>query len=219
MSLLNTSTSKMNFLKTVFPFLLGILVLSSCSDPKAEALQMQLDQCIDEKLSIESQFNFCDSCYANLVDTDSILDEKLVVQNLAKALTASLMKLGETREPNEVLRFFSSSFAVTKVNIDLENEAQIARYTAEDFKAHLKEFGRARKHQTFNLQSLEFLSTDLKGNIFNVVFKTRMDIIEGDKLVGRQMGTTTITGRKTDKWYIANLSNIVFDFEASHSWE
>lgn len=129
------------------------------------------------------------------------------VEKFCASLANDLLSALNDKKEDAFLSHFSKEFSVNWV--DVRNQAQIARYTHEDFKKEFKRLMRNDKKLDLKLNSFDFLSSDVKGDLFNATFKISIKETGKDDTRFRN-ATMSLVGRKKGSYKIANLNVFVF---------
>ena len=115
------------------------------------------------------------------------------------------------QDPDEILQFFLSSFSTNQVSVNIDNEAEIAIFSADDFKAYLKKEMR-KKGMSVDMGEITFLDTRIKGEIFTATFRNTTKVYNRNQLIYNRAIVSTITGRNQDGWKIGNYSWVAIDY-------
>ncbi|RLD22482.1 MAG: hypothetical protein DRI71_07450 [Bacteroidetes bacterium] len=134
-----------------------------------------------------------------------------MVANLKKAFN----NIYQDKNPDKILRFFLPSFSTKHVTINIDNEAEIALFSSEDFKKFLKKQIR-EKGIFIEMEKITFLDTQIKGEIFTTTFKNVAKVYRNNTLITNRVIVSTITGRNKDGWKIGNYSWVSIDYAAKN---
>ena len=139
------------------------------------------------------------------------------LRSFCKTITADFINLEKLENQNDLLENLAPSYSVNWVIVK-GNEAQVARYTNNDFKKALKKIGKEGKKLHLELVKLDFLAYDFNGELFNATYKVYLNEFSNDKLIGKRSATFSIAGRKKESYKVANLNTFIFSFGPSHIW-
>ena len=137
--------------------------------------------------------------------------DEAAVQKMVANLKKAFNDIYQDKDPDKILQFFLPSFSTNQVTINVDNEAEIALFSSEDFKAFLKKQMR-EKGVTIEMGKIAFLDTQVKGEIFTTTFKNTARVYKNDILIINRAIVSTITGRNQDGWKIGNYSWVAIDY-------
>jgi hypothetical protein len=133
------------------------------------------------------------------------------VQKMVANLKTAFNNIYQDKNPDIILQFFLPSFSTNQVTIDVNNEAEIALFSAEDFKSFLNKQMK-EKGMSMEMGKIIFLDTQIKGEIFTVTFKNNAKVFKNNTLLSNRSIVSTITGRNQGGWKIGNYSWVSIDF-------
>jgi hypothetical protein len=137
--------------------------------------------------------------------------EEAAVQKMVINLRGAFNTLHQDKDPDKILQYFLPAFSTNQVTIDVNNEAEIALFTADDFKSFLKKQMREKGMST-EVGKITFLDTQIKGEIFTTTFKNSANVFKNNALISNRSIISTITGRNQNGWKIGNYSWVSIDY-------
>ncbi len=137
--------------------------------------------------------------------------EEAAVHKMVNNLKTAFNNLNMERSPDKILQYFLPSFSTNQVTINIDNEAEIALFSAEDFKSYLKKQMKA-KGTLVVMSNITFLDTRIKGEIFTTTYKNQAKVFKDKTLINNRAIVTTITGRNQGGWKIGNYSWVSIDY-------
>ena len=140
-------------------------------------------------------------------------DEK-AIQNMVHQMHASWKNLMSNKDPNEILKYFTPKFSVSRIAVETDNTAQISRFSHVDFRSYLKGEVIGEKGLSYEFGNVHFLSTEIKEDTyFNVAYKCNMRTYKNHKVLEKNSLQVTITGKKVNGiWRIASYSWVAFKY-------
>lgn len=137
----------------------------------------------------------------------------VAVQKMVTDLQKAFNNIYQEKDPDKILQFFLPSFSTNQVSINIDNEAEIALFSAEDFKSFLKKLMR-EKGVSIEMEKITFLDTQVKGEIFTVSVKNQAKVYKNNTVISNRSIISTITGRNQNGWKIGNYSWVSIDYPA-----
>jgi hypothetical protein len=148
------------------------------------------------------------------IDEDPNLEDDVVkLGKLALQLDQALFDvLNGDAEMASIRKYFLPRFSANFVSVNKEGVGQIAIVTHENFGEHLANY--TDEQTSFKIVNIDFLDTEIAGNVFNLGYKTIVEVYVDGKLFAMQSILTTLTGRR-DKynWKVGNYSSTSIEFE------
>ena len=208
--------------KTLSIILFLAVLLPACNNgsTSSEELTATLNELKDANAIIDSlrQIN------AGLEDKNQLLAEnnnkkkgpaltrnEAAIQEMVKNLKTAFNNIYQDKNPDKILQYFLPSFSTNQVTIDLNNKAEIALFSSEDFKSFLKKQMK-EKGTSSEMGKITFLDTQVKGEIFTVTFTNKAKVFTNNTLVSNRSLVSTITGRNQNGWKIGNYSWVSIDY-------
>jgi len=148
---------------------------------------------------------------ANNNERPKLTRDEAAVQKMVMNLGEAFNNIQQDKNPDKILQYFLPAFSTNQVTIDINNEAEIALFSAEDFKSFLKKQMREKGLST-EVGKITFLDTQIKGEIFTVTFKNNAQVFKNNTLFSNRSIISTITGRNQDGWKIGNYSWVSIDY-------
>jgi len=137
--------------------------------------------------------------------------DEAAIQKMVGNLKKAFNDIYQDKDPDKILQFFLPSFSTNQVTINVDNEAEIALFSSEDFKKYIKKKMR-EKGMSIEMGEITFLDTQVKGEIFTTTFRNTAKVYKNDKLMSYRTIVSTITGRNQDGWKIGNYSWVAIDY-------
>jgi len=208
--------------KTLSIILMLAVVLAACNTDSAssEELTPGLNELSDANAIIDSlrqKVTDLEAKNLQLAENDNkkkvaaITRNEAAIQEMVKNLKTAFNNIYQDKNPDKILQFFLPSFSTNQVTIDLNNKAEIALFSSEDFKTFLKKQMK-QKGTASEMGKITFLDTQVKGEIFTVTFKNNAKVFKNNTLVSNRSLVSTITGRNQDGWKIGNYSWVSIDY-------
>jgi len=141
--------------------------------------------------------------------------DEAAIQKMVTDLKKAFNNIYQDKNPDIILQFFLPSFSTNQVTIDVNNEAEIALFSTEDFKSFLKKQMK-EKGMSIEMGKITFLDAQVKGEIFTITFKNKAKVIKNNALISNRTIVSTITGRNQNGWKIGNYSWVTFDYSVSN---
>jgi hypothetical protein len=140
-----------------------------------------------------------------------LTDKEKQIQQMVYNMHKDWKRLTVTKDPDLILAYFNDQFAISRITIESNNTAQIARYSQTDFKDYLKRFSK-EKGLSFEFGNVKFLDMKIQNDAyFNVSYKCILRLYKDDKLFESSQLLVTITGKNDNgKWGIASYSWVGF---------
>lgn len=141
-------------------------------------------------------------------------DEENAIHKMVFMMHDSWKSLPKTKNAEEILQYFNPKFMVSRIVIEADNTAQVAKYTHEDFKGYIKNEVIKKKGLSYEFGNVNFLDIEIKEHAyFNVAYKCILRTYQNHKLIETNSLLVTITGKKIDgKWGIASYSWVAFKY-------
>jgi hypothetical protein len=147
----------------------------------------------------------------NKKEVPALTRNGVAIQKMVTDLKKAFNNIYKDKDPDKILQFFLPSFSTNQVSINIDNEAEIALFSAEDFKSYIKKMMR-EKGVSIEMGKITFLDTQVKGELFTVSFKNQAKVYKNNTLISKRSIVSTITGRKQGGWKIGNYSWVSIDY-------
>ncbi len=207
----------MNIQKKIERFFLlsgVIFIMTFCSsDPKQQVAtdkQVLVDTTIVLKKKPVAKTN------QKNVEKESIISkEEQEIRELVNDLNLAWEKLIETKDENEILKYFAPAYITNQVSVYADNSGNIQTYTNEDFPKYLKSVIKNRKGYKYEFSKVRFLDVEIKDNTyFNTVYKCRFNETSDSGETNINSLIITVTGKKVkNQWKIGNYSWVKFEYK------
>ncbi len=135
------------------------------------------------------------------------------VQQMVYNMHKSWAELPGSKDPDLILQFFLPRFLTQAIAVKADNSAEARSYTHEDFDSYLKDIGKD-KRSSYTFFNVDFLDIQTKGEYFNTVYTTDIDVKSDGELIHKVHVIVTVTGKRVDAaWKIAHYSWVEFQYE------
>lgn len=140
--------------------------------------------------------------------------QEKAIQNMVFKMHKSWANLVKSKDPNEVIQFFNPKYLVSRISIDSDDKASVARFSHEDFKEYIEETIIAVDGLSVEFADVDFLDIEIKENTyFNVAYKCVMGTYKDDRLQETNSILVTITGKNIEgTWGISSYSWVNFKY-------
>ncbi len=135
------------------------------------------------------------------------------VQQMVYNMHKSWAELPGSKDPDLILQYFLPRFLTQAIAVKADNSAEARSYTHEDFDSYLKDIGKD-KRSSYTFFNVDFLDIQTKGEYFNTVYTTDIDVKSDGELIHKVHVIVTVTGKRVDAaWKIAHYSWVEFQYE------
>ena len=145
----------------------------------------------------------------------ALTKSEVAIQKMVYAMHDSWKQLPETKDENEVLKFFHPQFAVSRISIESDNSARLERYSHEDFKHFIQDEIIKKKGVAYEFGNVDFLDIEIRNEkYFNVAYKCIVRTYQNDRVFETSSLLVNITGKNDGgKWGIASYSWVGFNIK------
>lgn len=215
----------MRFLTTIFFLFCSIVLLAqevkkadivSVEEPVIVSLQDKIRQqqtTIDSLILLIMEKEEQGSIVSDIDEAEKLDEDEVKLGKLALQMDQKLFEVlnGESKL-DAVKKYFLPRFSANFVSIDKNGVGQIAIVTHENFGEHLDNY--TDKKTSYKIVNIDFLDTKVAGDIFNMAYKTIVEVYVDGELNSIQSILTTLTGKRDDyNWRIGSYSSTSIAFE------
>lgn len=167
-------------------------------------------QVTNENQTDQSEFGESNETVLENSQTYSTSEKEIF--EMVRGFHSAWQKLPQSKNVNEVLSFFNEKYAVSRIFINSNNEAQVARHSHLDFKKVLKDELSSIKKKEYQFGKEKFLDVEtLGGKYFNVTYKCHLEERKEGTLRATSSLLVMLTGKKEKgSWKISSYSGVNF---------
>lgn len=155
-----------------------------------------------------------DETITNDIDNSEEHNEDIIkLGKLALRFDQKLFEVfNEEAELEEIRRYFLPRFSANFVTVDKDGNGSIAIVTHENLGEHLGNI--QEDERSYKIVNIDFLDTKVAGDIFNMAYKTLVEVYIDGKMYTELSVLTTLTGKRDEHlWKIGNYSSTSIEFE------
>ncbi len=220
-----------NTTRWVLPLILSLALLScqpGIKEQELSDLKTKNAELVRQSVELQSQIHLQQTAIDSLETVINGLEQQMAgsghklpapgsdqqaIRKMVANMHVSWKELPERKDPQQILKYFLPKFMTSQIDIDMDNQGNVAGYTHEDYINFLEEVA-SRKRFSMEFGDVTFLDIEVKDHeIFNVAYKCLLRSYNKDELTDTSSVIVTITGRKTEgEWKIANYAVVTFRY-------
>jgi cell division protein FtsB len=144
--------------------------------------------------------------------SEALSPEEKAVHQLVMNIHRGWEKMFETKDTNELLKYFLPKYTTNALRINTENIPSVQRSNDANFEDHLRNLIDAG-NVSVSFGETKFLYTEIKGNIFVTSYRTKLRVYQDNKEVYTSSLITLLAGANKDGWKVGNYSWVNLNYE------
>ena len=144
--------------------------------------------------------------------SEALSPEEKAVRQLVLNIHRGWEKMFETKDTNELLKYFLPKYTTNALRVNTENIPTVQRSNDTNFEDHLKSLI-AAGNISITFGQTQFLYTEVRDNIFVTSYRTKFRVYQDNKEVYTSSLVTLLAGANKDGWKVGNYSWVNLNYE------
>ncbi len=144
--------------------------------------------------------------------SEALSPEEKAVHQLVLNIHRGWEKMFETKDTNELLKYFLPKYTTNALRVNTENIPTVQRSNDTNFEDHLKNLI-AAGNISITFGQTQFLYTEVRDNIFVTSYRTKFRVYQDNKEVYTSSLVTLLAGANKDGWKVGNYSWVNLNYE------